>query len=193
MSFSLFQIYLRALLPDMPLWHWFVMGGISVILVLGLIWRQRLSAYRATVLGMAVFVGLYLLNALVLFRIGSHCVEHPGLKLGVEIQRFFGGNEEGLMLMLFNLLAFIPFGFFFSEYLVTSKFSMGHCLGYVALTSFGLSLCIESLQLLLRVGIFELTDLVLNTGGAVFGAAMSLGVHKILRVYQNRKHKFLSK
>ena len=144
-------------------------------------------------MGISVFLGLYILDALVLVRIGSHFVDQSGIDLGTEIRRITSGNEEILMLLLFNLLAFIPFGFFFSEYLVASKLSMGRCLGYVALTSFGLSLCIESLQLLLRVGIFELTDLVLNTGGGVLGAAMSLGLHKILGLYQNRKHKFLSK
>ena len=38
-------------------------------------------------------------------------------------------------------------------------------LGLAALVGFGLSLTIECLQLLLHVGFFELTDLVMNTVG----------------------------
>ena len=43
------------------------------------------------------------------------------------------------------------------------------CVGRVALVTFGLSLCIECIQLVFRVGVFELTDLLLNTVGALIG------------------------
>ena len=49
----------------------------------------------------------------------------------------------------------------------------------MTLAAFGLSLCIECLQLVLHVGFFEVTDLVMNTvgggvGGVVAGRIMSL-------------------
>ena len=49
-----------------------------------------------------------------------------------------------------------------------------------------LSLCIESLQLLLRVGFFELTDLVMNTLGAFVGALISAGVRKVVAGWKCR-------
>ena len=48
------------------------------------------------------------------------------------------------------------------------------------MAGFGLSLCIECLQLLLRVGIFELTDLVMNTLGEFIGALISAGLRKVV-------------
>ena len=44
----------------------------------------------------------------------------------------------------------------------------------------GLSLCIECLQLLLRVGVFKLTDLVMNTLGAFGRALISVGLRKVV-------------
>ena len=89
--------------------------------------------------------------------------------------------------MLANVVVFVPFGFFLSEFLsmtkrfgTSSAFSARRRIGLVALAAFGLSLCIESLQLILRLGVFEITDLVLNTLGGIVGALMSAGVRKVV-------------
>ena len=50
----------------------------------------------------------------------------------------------------------------------------------MTLAGFGLSLTIECLQLLLHVGFFELTDLVMNTVGAFVGALVSAGVKMVV-------------
>ena len=87
--------------------------------------------------------------------------------------------------MLFNVTAFVPFGFFLSEFFSEMRgLTVGKRFDYVVLGAFGLSLVIECLQLVLRVGIFEVTDLVLNTLGAAVGAAVAMagrGVIKSLR------------
>ena len=54
------------------------------------------------------------------------------------------------------------------------------------MAGFGLSLYIVCLQLLLRVGIFELTDLVMNTVGAFVGALISAGVRKVVAGRKSR-------
>jgi len=51
MSFSTFQIYLRAFFPRVPLWHWAVMGVVALALTAVLIGRKRFSVYGAIVLG----------------------------------------------------------------------------------------------------------------------------------------------
>ena len=53
-------------------------------------------------------------------------------------------------------------------------------LGLAALVGFGLFLTIECLQLLLHVGFFELTDLVMNTLGAFVGAGVSVVISRVL-------------
>ena len=85
--------------------------------------------------------------------------------------------------MLFNIVVFVPFGFFFSEFISsTTRLSAWRRLGYATLASFGLSLCLECLQLFLRVGFFELTDLVLNTAGGFIGAGLALLGRKVLGI-----------
>ena len=70
-----------------------------------------------------------------------------------------------------NIAAFVPFGFFLAEFLASlnrTGTGTGSCLqvGWALLAAFGLSLCIECLQLVLKVGFFEVTDLVGNGVGA---------------------------
>ncbi len=69
----------------------------------------------------------------------------------------------------------------FSAFSASSAFSARRRMGRVALAAFGLSLCIESLQLILRLGVFEITDLVLNTVGGGVGGLMSVGLRKVMR------------
>ena len=102
-----------------------------------------------------------------------------------EHNRIFHGNVWGWTQIFSNLAAFIPFGFFLSESLASTKsFFPGRRLGLVTLAGFGLSLTIECLQLLLHVGFFELTDLLMNTLGGFFGACLSLLGRAALRRFR---------
>ena len=56
--------------------------------------------------------------------------------------------------------------------------------GLVTLAAFGLSLCIECLQLVLKVGYFEVTDLVMNTVG---GGVVGLVAGGIVRLVKERR------
>ena len=184
MSFSTFQIYLRVFFPRIPDWHWIVIGMASLALTIYTLSQKKCSSYGAVALGLAVLIGLYLLDALALNRIGMEGVRKTGFDLESEWNRLLHGGEENLMLMLFNAASFVPFGFFLAEFLTTAKrFSAGRLIGLVALAGFGFSLCIECIQLVFRVGIFELTDLVLNTAGAVTGVGLSLVIHSIIQLF----------
>ena len=77
--------------------------------------------------------------------------------------------------MFANIAAFVPFGLFLGEFLSeVLAVADRRRIWIVALCAFGLSLCIEGLQLVLKVGVFEVTDLVLNTVGGAVGAWMSV-------------------
>lgn len=84
----------------------------------------------------------------------------------------FRKSGQGPVETLSNIAVFVPFGSFLSEFLASAKrLRPGRRFWLATLAGFGLSLCIESLQLLLHVGFFELTDLVMNTVGAGMGVA----------------------
>ena len=181
MSFSTFHIYLRTFFPRIPDWHWIVIGVAGLASTIYFLTQKKSSVYGAVALGLAVFIGLYLLDALALNRIGLEGTRKTGFDLESEWHRLLHGGRENRMLMLFNVAAFVPFGFFLAEFLASTKrFSAGRRIGLVVLVGFGLSLCIECIQLVFRVGIFELTDLVLNCVGAIGGAGVAVGVRKML-------------
>ena len=168
-----FQAYLRTFFPQLPVAHWIVMGVLSIAITVFLAKRRKYSALGAIALGLTLLLGLFLLDALALIRCGNTAVAHPGLNLSAEYQRLVSWEEDTFYLFLFNAAVFVPFGFALSIFLASAKHFAGwRCMKYVVLTALGLSLCIECLQLILRAGIFELTDLVLNTAGAALGAAI---------------------
>ncbi len=85
-----------------------------------------------------------------------------------EIRRFWNYRDQvGLFAMFTNLfgnvIIFMPFGFFMP---MASKYRS--CFSAV-FYSFGLSLCVETFQLLTKVGSFDVDDLLLNTVGGLAG------------------------
>ena len=171
-------MYLRRLILEVfahAKWeHWVWMGILALALTGFLLIQRRCSAYGAICFGGTVFVGLFLLDTAVLIRIGDGVAHKTGFDPAYELHYFLFGGMVRWTEMFANIVVFVPFGFFLSEFLSTTKrFSAKRRMGRVALAAFGLSLCIESLQLILRLGVFEITDLVLNTVGGVIGTMIS--------------------
>ena len=101
-------------------------------------------------------------------RTGEMQEYHYNLELFKEIRRFWEYRDQVGMFAMFtnlfgNVVIFVPFGFFMpmaSRY--RSFFS-------TVFYSFGLSLCVETFQLLTKVGSFDVDDMLLNTLGAAAG------------------------
>lgn len=98
--------------------------------------------------------------------------------LFAEVKRFWHNIRivgiKALFLNFFgNMIAFIPFGMFLP--MVNKK--MKH-MGLVVFLSFLFSLCIESIQLYFKVGVFDVDDLLLNTVGGFIGYMIYLLIRK---------------
>ena len=63
-----------------------------------------------------------------------------------------------------NVIGFLPFGFFLP--ILSRRLRDGVL---VTMSGFGLSLLVESIQLIFKVGCFDVDDLILNTLGVLFG------------------------
>ena len=175
MSFSALHRYAHTIFAQVPWPHWVVMGMLSLALIVIPLFRKRHSVYGTFCLGLAVFIGLFLLDATVLSRLSDTAHHENRFSLAAEYHRLIHSDAVRWTEMLANVVAFVPLGLCLSEFMASTKrFSTGRRLWLSTLGGFSLSLCIECLQLLLQVGYFELTDLVMNTIGAFFGAGAAL-------------------
>lgn len=97
-----------------------------------------------------------------------------------EIKRFLTrmdvlGSEAAWINIGGNILAFVPFGFFIVpmllfyfefQYGIVGKFFRA------VILTFNFSLIVELIQLVTRVGSFDVDDLILNTIGGIIGAGI---------------------
>lgn len=88
-----------------------------------------------------------------------------------EITRYIENiNVIGAKLVILNIagnvFAFVPFGLFVGYFLRKKKFTFIK----TALLGFGFTVLIEGIQLVTKVGICDIDDVLLNTAGVVIGA-----------------------
>lgn len=98
-------------------------------------------------------------------------------------QIFVEHDQSMLESVLQNILMFIPIGFTLSVIFIEHRFLIPFAV------SFGLSLFIETCQLLLQSGLFELDDLFNNTIGGLIGIFLCLIVGFIYRKAQKNHRK----
>lgn len=89
-----------------------------------------------------------------------------------EIRRFYEymnvvGLESFIVNLFGNVLVFIPFGFILPVMRIKRRKFF-----YTVFATFLLSLCIETIQLVFRVGAFDVDDLILNTLGGMIGVCI---------------------
>ena len=89
-----------------------------------------------------------------------------------EIRRFWVhrakvGNVIAFVNLAGNVIAFLPYGCFLP--ILNRRFRNGWL---TTLMGLGFSLCVEIIQLIFKVGCFDVDDLMLNTLGAALGYAV---------------------
>ncbi len=111
------------------------------------------------------------------------------LEFFVEIKRFIKyrqqvGLEAFLINVLGNIIAFMPFGFLLP--IISNKCRR---IFRVACYSLIFSLTVETIQMLSRVGIFDVDDILLNTAGGIFGYLLFASCNLIYRRLQKKQGK----
>ena len=110
------------------------------------------------------------------------------LTLFTEIRRYWRylGHFDSLGWIAFlniigNVLAFIPFGIFV-PWLTYGRINVFATFAY----GFALSLTIETVQLICKVGCFDVDDLVLNVLGALCGYAVYAIAYRIVKMFSKK-------
>lgn len=175
--------YARGILSQVPWVHWAVMGVVSLVLTIILLSRKKCSVYGAIALGLTVFMGLFLLDTAIGIRFFGIMPHASGQNLTLDLSRFCQESGRGPVETISNIAVFVPFGLFLGEWLASlNRTGSWRRVGLVTLAAFCLSLSIECLQLVLKVGFFEVTDLVMNTVGAIIGVGVAIIGRTVLGV-----------
>lgn len=106
-----------------------------------------------------------------------------------EIRRFWIYRDKLGIFAVFanicgNVIGFIPFGMILP---LINRNTRG--VFFIGVSGFTISLCVEVIQLICKVGCFDVDDLILNTLGAVIGYmifAVCHGVEKLVRKQKRR-------
>ncbi len=114
---------------------------------------------------------------------------HYNLEFFKEIKRFIKyrdkvGVESFIVNIFGNILAFAPFGFLLP--LLSYKYRKYF---YTAFLCLLFSVCVESMQILLKVGIFDVDDILMNTVGGILGIFSFVILNVIGKVFRNKKRK----
>ena len=105
----------------------------------------------------------------------------------VEIRRFWKYREQLGMFAVFsnifgNVICFLPFGFILP--VIFRRMNNGFL---ICISGFILSLTVEVIQLVTKVGCFEVDDMILNTLGAALGYVLFLICNHIWRCLRRQK------
>lgn len=105
----------------------------------------------------------------------------------VEIRRFWIYREQVGAFAMFtnifgNVLGFIPFGFILP--IINRRMRSGFL---ITLSGFGLSVTVEVIQLVTKVGCFDVDDMILNTLGALLGYLAFAVCDYLRRKYYGKK------
>ena len=93
-------------------------------------------------------------------------------------RQYLEGGLDYLYVNIFNVILFIPLGFFL--FLGFSSFGgKGNVFGRIVLTGALISLSMEVLQLLLSRGFAEIDDVFHNTLGTFLGAVIAYGIERL--------------
>lgn len=103
------------------------------------------------------------------------------------LDKVFGGwglyTEKGKLTTeaIENVMLLFPFTFLLGIFLRRrwEKYSLGSAFRYLAFSGFFMSLTIETVQLLLKRGTFQFSDLFYNTTGGVLGGACYLTIRRL--------------
>ncbi len=130
---------------------------------------------KIRILGLILFIGYLLGLTYFLFFAEGYGRTAAGREYSynlvpfLEIKRFWYnrrviGSFAVFINLAGNVLAFVPFGFFLPVLLPRTKGVI-----HMTLFTFEFSLLVETIQLVSKVGSFDVDDLILNTLGGILG------------------------
>lgn len=156
-------------------------------LILCMTWGRnsldRLHPFMIAVLGMSLAVYITaIIHYTILWRTVTDTMTY---ELSLFWSYRFTWNESSLQMwkeIVYNILLFVPMGILFPIMFLNCR-----KVWRMILTAAGVSVLIESIQLIFHIGLFEFDDMLHNTLGAVMGYL----VYKVLDEIWHREKEFM--
>lgn len=93
-------------------------------------------------------------------------------------------NIFGFVLMILNIILFVPYGFLLT--LIQSKIKTLHRFFIIFIESLLLSVIIEVIQRITKLGYFEVEDIICNTFGGIIGCFIASSLIFFYRIHQEK-------
>ncbi|WP_432663354.1 VanZ family protein [Wukongibacter baidiensis] len=146
------------------------------------LWKKEKISHLVPSIGLLVYLSFLVWRMFFfaysdVYRVKSNVPQYNLIPFRTIINFVIYFESNNLEVVLYNILGniivFIPLGFLISTILRRKKKTL-----IVMTTSLLLILCAETMQLVLRVGVFDVDDIILNLIGCYLGYISSILVNK---------------
>lgn len=168
---------IKRYIPRIPA-GWWVLSDLVICMVAVWNWHQVKKRERTVKTAcFSVLIVLYFL-AVILVTFGTRL---PDPHISYQLAPFYSyrqallyGSENEIFEILCNVLLFLPFGVLLPLWKPAKARNLFQVLKY----AFSFTFCIEFLQLITRIGCFEIDDMIHNTLGAGIGNLLLCAARK---------------
>lgn len=163
-----------------PRWSWEIFA-LFLIMTVGFVimmYKSKLNLKKKTASAVLYLYSYNLLIITLLMRSASRDYSYSFLPFFLNE---FDRSNKGVWDCVFNALLFLPLGFLI-PYLLNSK----HKYKVTVFLGFCITLIIELIQLITKLGEFELDDIVFNTLGTAAGVGIYAGVRKLIDIKRKK-------
>jgi glycopeptide antibiotics resistance protein len=162
----------EVILANWPIMTIFFVTMVSLRLFYIIHHKTKFSFYKE------IFNILGILYILLLFQLLTNSEANVGAGYNImpftEMTRYKFGGELFMLNVVGNIIVFIPFGFFITNYLKTKKI-----LSPIIITII-VSTCVEFVQLGIGRS-FDVDDIILNVAGSIIGMLLYFALKKVKR------------
>lgn len=179
--YSNFQGYLQLNIPQIK---WVVVFGFVFMLLFYLLDKKGYVKHCTDCIITIICGSLLSLNGSFIFvmtlfrRSGGTRFSLRAMPFKSYYIAFVEDNMEVLLQIIINIVMFIPIGF-----LLPCCFELYEKYRYVLITTVIVSILIELLQLIFKIGLFETDDIINNVSGTIIG----LGFYIMVKMMKNRE------
>lgn len=168
----MFRDYIIGMLHSIPLWVYVValcvfVGGC----LLSLVFKEKIKGKKVSVLLFLLVYVILILCSTLIFR-ETRTIPHHGFNPFWHYEAFRQGRLQLLPELVMNVLAFIPIGFAFCLAF------RGISWWWAAIAGLGLSMGIEFLQWVFKIGCADIDDVIHNTLGCLIGCCLYLAISR---------------